>query len=267
MHPEPSEQFITVRNHRVRVLQMGTGPALLYLHGSGDTGAWLPALSELATSFRVIRPDHPGFNGSDEVSGIDNVHDLAFFTLDLLDKLELDRVSVLGASLGGWLALDLATIEPGRIDRIVVIGSAGLRVEGVPQPDVFTLSPSQIAELLFHDRDRQEEALAQARALDQDPAAMQAYLRNRVATAHLAWNPYFHDPKLLHRIHRITAPVLVVWGAEDRVIPSAHGERWAQLLSGARLEIVSEAGHLPHVERPARFTALVEPFLSAEVHA
>ena len=92
---------------------------------------------------------------------------------------------------------------------------------------------------------------------------MERYLRNRITTAHLAWNPYFHDPKLVHRLHRITAPTLVVWGSEDGLVPLAHGHRWAELIGGSRLEVLDGAGHLPHVEQVDRFLEVVRPFLTS----
>jgi pimeloyl-ACP methyl ester carboxylesterase len=257
-----AEEFVDVRGAEVRVLRSGEGPTLLYLHGSGDHGAWLPVLEQLAGSFSVVRPDHPGFNRSPESAEIDSVHELAFFYLDLLAELGIDRFSVIGSSLGGWLAADLATIEPARVERLVLVGSAGLRVEGVAVPDMFTLGAEALADLLYQDDDARGRARDQAAALDTDPAAMAAYLQNRITTAHLAWNPYFHDPKLPQRLHRVQAPTLLVWGREDRVFPPAHAEAWRALLPDARVELVDGAGHLPHVEQPQRFVELVAPFLA-----
>jgi pimeloyl-ACP methyl ester carboxylesterase len=258
-----TEERVAVRGTEVRILRAGAGPAVLYLHGSGDSGGWLPILDSLAQTHTVYRPDHPGFGHSDDDDRIDSIHDLAFFYLDLLSELGLEQVSIVGVSLGGWIAADLATIEPERVDRLVLVGAAGLRVEGVQQPDVFMLSAVQLVELTYHRPEAQERAVADAAGLEADPEALQLHLRNRVGTAHLAWNPYFHDPKLVERTHRVTAPTLVVWGAEDRVLPPAHGERWTELLPSARLELIADAGHLPHVEAPATVSGLIAAFLSA----
>jgi pimeloyl-ACP methyl ester carboxylesterase len=259
---EPAETFVDVRGTRVRVLRGGDGPPLLYLHGSGDPGRWLPVHDELARDHDVIRPDHPGYGWSDEDGRIDSVHDLAFFYLDLLDELGLGRVSVIGSSLGGWIAADLATIEPGRVERLVLIGAAGLRVEGSGQPDEFVLEPAAAIERIYAGEEHRRQATEGMASLDSNSAAMERYLRNRITTAHLAWNPYFHDPKLVHRLHRVTAPALVVWGADDGLVPLAHAHRWTELLPGSRLEVVEEAGHLPHVEQTGRFLDLVRPFLA-----
>jgi pimeloyl-ACP methyl ester carboxylesterase len=257
-----TETIVNVRGTGVRVLTAGDGPALLYLHGSGDSGAWLPVLEELAESFSVIRPDHPGFNESEDAD-VDSVHELAFFTLDLLDELGHDRVRVIGASLGGWLAADLATIEPARVEKLVLVGPAGLRAEDVPVPDTFTLGAEALAGTLFHGDAARERALEQAAALETDPASMTRYLKNRIATAHLAWNPYFHDPRLPLRLHRVQAPTLLVWGSEDRVFPPAHADTWQALLPSARIQLIDGVGHLPHVEEPQRFCEVVVPFFES----
>jgi pimeloyl-ACP methyl ester carboxylesterase len=258
-----NETTLDVRGTQIRILRGGDGPPVLFLHGSGDPGLWLPVHDELARDHDVIRPDHPGYGFSDEDRRIDSVHDLAFFYLDLLDALGLDRVAVVGSSLGGWIGADLATIEPQRITHLVLIGAAGLRVEGSGQPDEFALEPEAAIAASFAGDESRRAATERFDALESDPPAMERYLRNRITTAHLAWNPYFHDPKLVHRLHRITAPTLVVWGSEDGLVPLAHGHRWTELIPGSRLEVVDGAGHLPQVEAADRFLPIVRPFLTA----
>lgn len=264
--PTYRERDLSVRGTRIRVRSAGSGPPLLYLHGAGDSGTWRPVLSELGTDRTVIRPDHPGFNDSDDFPDVDSVHDLAFFYLDLLDELGVDRAAVVGSSLGGWLAADLATIEPARVDRLVLVGAAGLRAE-VDTPDMFTCSPAELAELTWATPQARADAVAQASALEEDPAAFERYLRNRMTTAHLGWNPYLHDPKLPGRLHRIRCPVLIVWGEADRLLPPAYADRWREELPHADLAVIPDAGHLPHVEQPDAFLKAVRDVLSRDVAA
>lgn len=259
----PAEHIIDVRGRRVRVAQAGQGAPLVYLHGSGDLGDWGPALSLLAREFTVYRPDHPGFNDSDDDPAVDSVLDMAFSYLDLFDRLGLDQPSLVGVSVGGWIAAQIAVLDPSRAAKLVLVDAAGLRAE-VATPDIFTLSPVQQAELLYHRAEIRAAAVAAAEKITDDPDLFRRYLRNRMATAHLAWNPYFHDPKLPGRLHRLTAPVLVVWGAQDRVLPVEYAHRWAEALGTARLEIIDASGHLPPVEQPDRFAALVREFLLEE---
>jgi pimeloyl-ACP methyl ester carboxylesterase len=239
----------------------GSGDPLLYLHGSGDLGLWTPALAALAESYRVYRPDHPGFGGSADRDGIDSVHDLAFFYLDLLDEIDAAQAVVIGVSLGGWLAADLATIEPRRVSRLVLADAAGVRAEGVPTPDVFTHSPAELEALVYHDDDLRAAAVQRAAGLEEDPDRFTLYLRNRIATAHLAWNPYMHDPKLPERLHRIAAPTLILWGAQDRLLPVGYAHRWAELLPKAEVSIIEDAGHLPLVEQTAAALGVLRTFL------
>ncbi|HUZ35199.1 MAG TPA: alpha/beta fold hydrolase [Streptosporangiaceae bacterium] len=260
---EPAEHMIDVRGRRVRVAQAGEGAPLVYLHGAGDLGDWGPELSLLARDFTVYRPDHPGFNQSDDDPSVDSVLDLAFSYLDLFDCLGLDRPSLVGVSLGGWIAAQIAVLDPGRAAKLVLVGAAGLRAD-IPTPDMFTLGPEQLAELLFHRPDLRAAAVAAAGQITDDPELFQRYLRNRMASAHLAWNPYFHDPKLPGRLHRLAAPVLVVWGAQDRLLPVGYAHQWVAALGAARLEIIDEAGHLPMAEQPEAFATLVREFLSLE---
>jgi pimeloyl-ACP methyl ester carboxylesterase len=258
---------VSVRGTGVRILRQGTGEPLVFLHGAGDRGQWLPVLAGLAADWAVCRPDHPGFNQSDDDERIDSVHDLAFFYLDLLDALELPRVTLVGASLGGWLAAEIAVLDPNRVAALVLIDAAGLRVAAAPGPDVFTLNPVQLAELLFHDPSLRSAAIEQAAVLDQSPEELRTYLRNRIATSHLAWNPYFHDPKLVERLHRVSAPTVVIWGSEDRLLPVAHAERWQELIDGARVELIANAGHLPHIEQPERVVEILRSVRREELLA
>lgn len=255
------EEYADVRGVRTRILRAGGGPPLLFLHGSGDRGRWLPGLGLLAERFDVIRPDHPGFHDSAEAEHIDTVHDLAFFYLDLLDELGLERTAVVGSSLGGWLAADLASTAPERVERLVLSDPAGLRADGVPTPDMFAMSPAELVDELFVSQELRDAAVAEAAAMEDDLELLRPYLRSRIATAHLGWNPYLHDPKLPHRLHRAAMPALVLWGAQDGLLPPALADVWAQALPNARVEILPETGHVAHLERPERFAALVTDFL------
>ena len=256
-----TESELDVRGTRVRVLRGGEGPPLLYLHGSGDSGLWQPVLDELARDHDVIRPDHPGYGFSDEDKRIDSVHDLAFFYLDLLDELGIDRVAVIGSSLGGWLGG-----RPGddrarphhapRADRRRRPARRGQR----PARRVRARARRRSIERVYAGEERAAARPSASTALESDPPSMERYLRNRITTAHLAWNPYFHDPKLVHRLHRITAPTLVVWGSEDGLVPVAHGHRWAELIPARGSRSSRAAATCPTSSEPEQFLALVRPF-------
>lgn len=257
-----AEESVTVRGTGLRLLRSGSGPPILVLHGSGDRGDWVPFLSLLAEEHSVLRPDHPGFNWSDDDDRIDSVHDLAFFYLDFLDELGLDAVDLVGISLGGWIAAELAILAGSRVGKLILIDAAGIRVEGVPAPDYFLLGPEELSDTVWHDPDIKAHNLEWGRTVAEDAEAFGRFLRGRASTAHLAWNPYFHDPKLLERVHRIRSDTMILWGAEDRLFPVAYGQRWRELIPQAGFHVIENAGHLPHVERPDEVHALVKGFLA-----
>jgi pimeloyl-ACP methyl ester carboxylesterase len=256
--PVGQERALTVRDRRIQLFEGGAGRPLLYLHGAGTYG-WMPVHDRLARRRRLLLPVHPGFGASEGLEAIESMEDLVFHTLDVLDALGLDRTDVIGLSLGGWLAAELALRHPERVDRLVLVDAPGVRVPGVPMGDVFMASPSKARALLFHD-----PASPVAAALLPDappPERLEAALRGREAAARLLWNPAQQYRKLTSRLWRIRAPTLVVWGADDRLVPLAYGEAWARGIPGARLVTIERSGHLPPLEQPERFAETALDFL------
>lgn len=259
---EIAAEYVDVRNIRIWLARGGDGPPLLYLPGTDpDGGGEDPALSLLSQHFRVYRPDHPGFGRSDDDPAVDSVLDLAFRYLDLLDVLGLDRVHLVGLSLGGWIAAQIAVLAPERIAKLVLVCPAGLRPP-VPVPDLFTMDPMELAMLVHHQPEVRQAGVAAVSEMNGDSERFTRYLRNRAATAHLGWNPYLHDPKLAGRLHRVGCEVLLIWGARNQLLPPECALAWQQALVGSRLELVKDAGHRPQAEQPEAFTALVKKFLA-----
>ena len=249
-------EFVQVRDVKVRLLHGGQGPPLLYLHGAGHTGVWMPFHREVAKHFKLYAPDHPGFGQSDRPDWLDAMDDLVYHYLDFLDLLGLERVAVVGSSFGGWLAAELAVAHPERISKLVLSAAAGLRVDGSPMTDLFLKNPAQLAEYLFAD----PKKVAEAAAAEPSPELQQELYRGRVTLAHLGWNPLLCNPALRRRLYRITCPTLVLWGAQDRLIPPAHGEVYASEIAGARLVKLEGCAHAIQLERPGEFAAEVANF-------
>lgn len=257
--PQRSD-VLSVAGVHTHLRRGGRGRPLLVLHPEFAPSQWFPYLDPLAARFEVFAPDHPGFGNSARPDWLDGIDDLVIHYLDLLDLLELDRVSIVGTSLGGWIAAELAVVQPQRIDRLVLAGAAGLRVDGADRMDVFLRPLDQTLTQLFYDPTRAAQFLPASSGTD---AIVHAY-RDATTLARLAWNPYLYHPKLERRLRRITAPTLIVWGREDRMLPLPHGQAFARCIPNARLTCVPECGHLVPFEQPERFGDIVLPFLAGD---
>jgi pimeloyl-ACP methyl ester carboxylesterase len=252
---------IDVRGLRVAYRRKGTGPATLFLHGAGSTRMWLPFYERMSHGVDFIAPEHPGFGDTPSPDWLEGFDDLVLHYRDLLDALRLERVHLIGFSLGGWIAADLAIFLPHRLTSLTLITPAGLRVADAPVTDVFRMPPEQIPELLFNGQTQDYlDYLPDPHDLD---AAIRGYLEF-TTFARLAWNPRY-DRKLERRLPRVELPALVVGADEDRIIPNAHPARWAELLPGARLETVSgrekATGHALIIQEPDRAADLITRFI------
>ena len=227
---------------------------LLYLHSGFGEGGALPLFDHLADAgFEVTAPALPGFGTSEPAHDVHRIEDAVFHLRRFLDE----RPVVVGSSLGGWLAAELAVWFPAQVAGLVLVDAVGLRVEGAPIFDLFAARQSEtMRRVLPHGGDLLE-LLAPAYDATDPTAALLHLFHASEATARLGWNPFLHDPKLLDRLPGVTAPTLVLWGADDSIVPLAHGEAYAAAVPGARLTVVDRCGHLPALEQPAAVASLV----------
>jgi pimeloyl-ACP methyl ester carboxylesterase len=250
------QRFLDIDGCRLNLRRGGTGEPLLYLHGSNGVPAVAPFMEKLAERFDVIVPEHPGFGGSDEPGWLENMHDLAYFYLDFLKSLDLRGAHVIGSSLGGWLAMEMAVRDTSRIGSLLLIGPAGIAVPGLTPGDAFLWSPEELTRKLFFDAAIAEKLLAQAPT----PEQLDVALKNRHTVARLGWEPRMHDPFLHKWLHRIDVPVKIVWGEDDELLPVAYAREFQRLLPRASVEIVPRCGHLPQSEKPEAFCDIVFGF-------
>jgi pimeloyl-ACP methyl ester carboxylesterase len=259
-------EMLDVRGAAIELRHGGNGPALLYLHGGGGDSEWLPLHDRLAERFTVYHPFHPGFGNSGGLERIDGIEDLVFHYVDVLAALGLDRpnVDVVGGSFGGWIAAELAHRNPALVRRLVLVGAAGLWLDEAPIAEMFGNEPPEMAELMFYDQ--QHPLAVMMRSITDYSQLPEEVILSQFkameALAKVAWNPYFHNPKLEGRLDRITAPTLVIWGKQDRLIPLAHGERYAAKIPGARLTVIDQCGHLPALEQSEKLAELVAGFFA-----
>ncbi|MEJ7583144.1 MAG: alpha/beta hydrolase [Acidimicrobiales bacterium] len=258
--------FVDTRVGKVQIERGGAGDPVVYLHSATGEGPGMELLAELAESHEVIAPMFPGFAASEGIEAIDDMEDATFHLLDLWDTLGLSAPTVVGLSLGGWMAAELATRYPERVGRLVLVNAVGHHVPGAPVGDIFGRSPGEMAGDLFFDQDHPMAQMMHA--LDEmrfDPAQLggltfdmiKPMVQTMAATARLGWDPYLHNPKLRHRLWRVTAPTLVVRGAHDTLVPVEHARVYADGISGARLVEVAGAAHLLPLECPGELAELV----------
>jgi pimeloyl-ACP methyl ester carboxylesterase len=208
----------------------------------------------------VIAPTHPGFGRSELPRAMTTVDDLAYFYLDLMEALDLRDLVLAGISFGGWIAAEIAVKSTERISHLVLADAVGIKLgdrEHRDIVDIFTTKQSEVDLLAYHDPGI---AAVDHGSISDDEA--QIMFRNREATALFAWSPYMYDPKLAGRLHRIRVPALVLWGASDRIALPDYGRAYSKLIAGARFELIEEAGHYPHLERPDLFARKIIDFVS-----
>jgi pimeloyl-ACP methyl ester carboxylesterase len=245
-----TDTYVEVDGCRTRLRRGGAGEPLLYLHGASGAPVIMPFMEKLAQRFDVLVPEHPGYGLSAEPEWLENIHDMAYFYLDFLKELGLKNTVIVGSSMGGWIALEMAVRDTSRIKSLVLVSPAGIATPGVQPADIFLMPPEEVIKSLFFD-----EKLAQARLAQ--PEDVDVSLKNRYTTARLAWEPRLHDPCLPKWLHRIDVPVKIIWGRHDRILPVAIAAELKRLLPRAELHIVENAGHLPQAEKPDEFVELV----------
>lgn len=260
----PEKRTIEVGGKQIRMLVGGRGPDVLYLHSAGADMEWLEAHERLTARFTVHLPAHPGFSESTGLDDVDDVLDLVLHYADLQDACGLRGGSVVGTSFGGWIAAELAALYPERVGRLVLVDAVGLWLDAHPIAEIFGTTPPELAQRMFYDQQHPIAALMHAfttiSAVPEELALPQMKIMEAVAK--VGWNPYLHDPKLLGRLGRVTAPTLIVWGRHDGITPVPYGERYRDSIPRARLEVIERCGHLPPVERPDEFARIVGEFLA-----
>ena len=257
---QPHEETISVGGIDVHAWVGGQGAPLLVLHGAGGNRGWTRAIATIAERYTVWAPTHPGFGASGDAEWMEGIDDLARFYLWFIDTARFGRPHLLGHSIGGWTAAEMAAMSPGAIDRLVLVAPVGLKPEVGEILDIFYYTPPQLRELTVHDPKTIPE-WDELFGKPPTPAEQESALRNREMTARLTWKPYMHNLRLPHFLPRVSNPTLIVWGREDRIVPVVCGEQYRRALPHATLAVLERCGHLPPIEQPDVFARLVIEFL------
>ena len=253
----------TRRGAKVHVREAGAGVPLVFLHGAGGLFAENRFLEQLGEHFHVFAPAWPGYG---ESVGEELLEDMLDFTLhgwDVVDALGLERPHLVGHSMGGMIAAEMACVAPRDVGRLVLVAAAGLWLDDDPIPDLFSLLPEHLPPLLSHDPAVATRLLTGGVDFD-DPKALETFLITNARQLGTAGKILFPIPdrRLAKRLYRLRAPTLVIWGAEDRLIPPVYAAYWRRLVPSAEEVVIPEAGHMLAYERPEPFVEAVAGFLA-----
>jgi pimeloyl-ACP methyl ester carboxylesterase len=262
----PTSRVVPLGSGRptIEVLEAGDGPALFFLHGAGGIPLWEGVLPLLARSFRVHAPLLPGFGQSTGLEHLEDQWDLFFHQFDLMEALGLERPIVLGESMGGWIAAEMAALRPKDVGALVLAAPVGLWRDEAPVTDMFGAMTNELVPYLFHDPNHPaaQRMLGVSALFSEKDDRTQEQVEFLIMLARgfrTAAKFLFPIPEhgLEKRLPRITAPTLVVWGAHDRFVQPLYGKLFAEKIPNARLETIERAGHLIGLERPEPYAEAV----------
>ncbi|MBL8780405.1 MAG: alpha/beta hydrolase [Alphaproteobacteria bacterium] len=243
----------TLKTNRVpvRYYEGGTGKPLVFLHGAGG---FIPAdtfLDKLSAKYHVYAPLLPGYGDSEECPTLRDMLDITLHTLDVVEALGLKDPVLVGHSMGGMIAAEMASIAHNDFTRLGLIASAGLWMDQHPIPDLFAMLPYEMPPYLFHDVEAGTKLMTAGVALD-NPEWLKAFLVQNARQMGMAGKILFPIPErgLSERLYRIKAKTLIVWGASDKLIPPIYGEAFKKAIKGAQLTTIPKAGHMITLEQP-----------------
>lgn len=242
---------------KLEMIVKGQGAPLLFLHGMDGVERCSSIIDILARDFTVYAPSHPGFGASELPRSFSTIDDLAYFYLDLLEHLDLREVTLVGFSLGGWIAAEILVKDASRVARLVLGAPLGLRTGERRQmhvTDLFMLDPKQVDAVM------QVTPAENVNLAEQPEPMLERIARNAEAVSLFGWSPYLYNPKLHLRLHRIKVPTVVLWGEQDRLAPLDYGKNFAAQLKQGRLQTLADCGHRIYVDNPAAAAAAIVNF-------
>jgi pimeloyl-ACP methyl ester carboxylesterase len=252
----------TKKGTRCRVLEGGSGAPLVYFHGAGGLLKDNPFLDKLAQRFHLLAPEWPGYGESTGDELLEDMLDFALHGWDVVDALGINMPYVVGHSMGGMIAAEMACLQPREVSKLVLVAPAGLWIDEHPIPDIFAMLPFQIAEVLFNDPQKGQAMMTGGADLSDIEALKDYYIaaQRRLAMAGKILFP-IPNRRLSKRLYRLTADTLLLWGAQDKLVVPAYATRWQKSLASARVELIEGAGHMLPYEQPVAFVQAVQKFL------
>ena len=253
-------QKITVAGLAIDVERRGSGRPLVLMASEEQLELEAAFVDDLAKKFEVIMPAAPGFGTSDRPDWLTNPNDLSYIMLDVIDALDLKDVTLVGFSLGGWIAAEMAIKNTSRISKLVLVDAFGVKIGGAWDRDIMDIWTSHPTKVMEAKWANPENAKRDFSVMNDDQLTVVA--RNMESFARFCWSPYMHNPNLRHRLHRVTIPTLFIWGEKDGITPPAYGEAYSKLVPGAKFVTIAKAGHYPHLEATDAFMSALNGFIN-----
>ena len=258
-----STYTVNVRDQKfnIELMNGGNGDPVLYIHGADGFPKWENYLDNLAESFSVYVPAHPGVSNSTGLDELDNLWDLVLFYDELIDALNLTSVHLIGHSYGGMIAAEIAACIPNKVKSLTLISSLGLWIDSAPIADFFILTAEERKNLLWHNSE--SEIAIETSNVPEDAAERALLNVNRTITlasiGKFCWP--IPDKGLIKRIHRINMPTLLIWGDNDQIVPLDYGKLFMKLIPNSELKTIVECGHIPQLEKPTECINSIKEFI------
>jgi pimeloyl-ACP methyl ester carboxylesterase len=254
----------TIQTHRVpvRYYEGGAGQPLVFLHGAGGLNMDMAFLDILAGRFHVHAPLVPGYGDSEECAELREMLDFTLHTWDVVSALGLEDPILVGFSMGGMIASEMAAVAPNDVSRLALIAPAGLWMDEYPVPDFFAMLPYELPPVLFYDVDAGAKAMTAGVNMD-DPAFLQAFLVQNARQLGTASKILFPIPErgLSQRLYRIKAKTQLIWGEGDKLIAPAYAREFQRRIRGSEVTMIREAAHAVTYEQPDALVAAISRLL------
>jgi pimeloyl-ACP methyl ester carboxylesterase len=255
-----TQEKATVAGAELQYLKDGSGEPLLVLHGEMGQPGWLNYHEELAKRYTVYAPRHPGFGVTPRLEWIMNMRDFASWYLRAMEELGLANSNVLGFSMGGWLAAEMAAQSPGNFKKLELVAPPGIRPPEGDIMDMFLMTSKDFvnAGILNPAATSEFETICPE---EPTPEQIDLWEDAREEACRLSWRPYMHDPALPHLLRLVKdLQTLIVWGDQDPVVPPSAGTAYNQAIAGSKLVTIPNCGHHPEIEKTAEFLKATREF-------
>ena len=253
----------TVFGQKIHYVEAGSGPTVILLHGlGGSSEVWQFNLTALAEKYHVVVPDQIGFGKSDKPLVNYRIRTYVDFLDQFCKQLKIERASLVGNSMGGWIATAFTAAFPDRVDKLVLVDAAGY----APPKDIdtrtfYALNPTTregtrvLLGKVFYNKLFQTDAAVE-QAIASRLAAGDGYTINRITESIIRGEDFLDDA-----VKTIKRPTLIIWGRQDGLVALAEGEHFNKDIAGSKLVVIDQCGHMPQIEKPAEFNAAVLKFL------